>query len=63
MKRYSRGSSTALIPLPTSAMTRVRCSGEGSSPATSGTSWRIQNFAGPGSRKPPLSARHSIAVW
>ena len=54
MKRYRRQSRTALIPLPTSAMTRVRCSGEGSSPATRGTRWRIQTFAGPGSRKPPL---------
>ena len=63
MKMYLRQSSTALIPLPTSAMTSVRCSGEGSSPSTRGTSWRIQIFAGPGSRKPPWTDRHSIAVW
>ena len=36
MKRYFSGSRTALIPLPTSAITSVRCSGEGSSPSTRG---------------------------
>ena len=57
MKMYLRQSSTALIPLPTSAMTIVRCSGEGSSPSTRGTSWRIQISPGPvrGSRRGPIA--------
>ena len=63
MKRKRRQSSVALTPLPTSAATRTRCSGEGSSPATSGWRIRSQTVAGPGSVKPPSMKRYSIAVW
>ena len=58
-----RQSSTALIPLPTSAATSARCNGVGSSPSTSGWRIRIQTVAGPGSRNAPATAFHSIAVW
>ena len=63
MKTNRRQSRTALIPFPTSAAISVRCSGEGSSPGRRGWRIRIQTVAGPGSRKPPPTACHSIAVW
>ncbi len=63
MKMKRRKSSVELIPLPESAATSTRCSGLGSSPATSGCLIRIQQTAGPVSMKPPDSNRYSIPVW
>ena len=62
-KMNSRKSSAAEIPLPTSAATIARCSGVGSSPATSGTRIRSQAVAGPISMNPPAANETSIAVW
>jgi len=58
MKRYSAGFKATLIPLPESATTSVRLRGEVSSPATSGTRWRIQTVPAP---TPSLTGRPSTA--
>jgi hypothetical protein len=63
MNRNELQSSVELTPFPESAAARTRSSGVGSSPSTSGTFMRIQAIAGPGSPKPPLTNRYSIAVW
>src|SRR5262252_3226300 len=46
------GSSTAPTPLPESAMRRMRWEGDGTSPATSGTRWRIHSAALPEPTRP-----------
>ena len=51
------------MPLAASAITSMRSSGEGSSPATSGTRSRVQLVAGPGSSKSPSTKRQSSAAW
>src|SRR5215813_7077414 len=55
------GSSTAPTPLPESAMRRMRWAGDGSSPATSGTRWRIHSAALPEPTR-PRATRDSMAV-
>ena len=62
-KEKRRQSRAELTPLPESATTRTRCSGVGSSPATSGWRILIQTVAGPGSVKAPLMNLYSTAVW
>ena len=60
MNRCVCQSSVALTPLPESAATITRVSGEGSSPSTRGIRMRIQTTAGPGSRNEPSTKRYSI---
>src|SRR5215207_9894054 len=62
MKMKRDQSSGALTPLPPSAASITRWSGEIGSPPTSGTRGRIQTVAGPGSRNPPRAKTISIAV-
>ena len=62
MKMKPAQSSGALTPLPPSAASIVRWSGEIGSPATSSTRGRIQTVAGPGSRKRPRANTISMAV-
>ena len=60
-KSHSRISSGAAAPLAESATSISRCSGAGSSPATSGTRCLPHTVPGPGSPSQPLSQRHSSA--
>ncbi|MDZ7732318.1 MAG: ArsA-related P-loop ATPase [Acidimicrobiia bacterium] len=61
MNRYSAKGRAALIPLPKSAAAAARWSGVGSSPATTGTSSRIQSVVGPASSHDPATTRCSVA--
>ena len=62
MLTNSRSAGLAMpeIPLAESAMATRRSTPVGSSPAMSGTSWRIHTVAGPGWPKLPTLQRHSI---
>ena len=56
------GSKVAPMPLPESATTRTRWAGEGISPRTSGTRWRIHAAARP-EPNVPRAMRVSMPVW
>ena len=47
MNRCDSNGSAELIPFPKSATAATRCSGDGSSPATTGSRSRIQSVVGP----------------
>ena len=62
MKMWSAQSSGALTPLPPSAASSTRWSGEICSPSTRATRERIHTVAGPGSRNLPRAKTISMAV-
>jgi len=51
-----------LMPLPKSLNAATRCTGDGSSPSTTGILSRNQAAAGPGVRKSPSTKRNSTAA-
>ncbi len=63
MKIQSAPDSVHDTPLRKSDAAATRWNGDGTSPATTGTTRRIQSTTGPGSPRMPRTSRCSVACW